>query len=328
MKRLYQAFDPYIALMFATILIAAIMPAHGKGAVVAGTAADIGIIFLFFLYGARLSPQAALGGLLNWRLHIAVLLSTFALFPVLGLSLQYFIPASFPPALVTGILFLCVLPSTVQSSIAFTSIARGNVPAAICSASASNMLGVFISPILAGWLLQAQGVELSFGIFRDITLQLLAPFLAGQLLRRWIGGWIQEKKAVLSYVDRGSILLIIYVAFSKGMVDHIWQQVELYDLIFLFGVLTLLLAVVLAITALIARKLLHLSREDEIVLQFCGSKKSLASGLPISSVLFAGPQVGLIILPLMLFHQWQLIVCAVLARRYAAQPELKTDLVK
>jgi solute carrier family 10 (sodium/bile acid cotransporter), member 7 len=252
---------------------------------------------------------------------LAVLLSTFALFPALGLGLKAAASASLPPALVTGVLFLCVLPSTVQSSIAFTSIARGNVPAALCAATVSNMLGIAVSPLLAAWLLHTHGVQLSFGEFRDIFLQLMAPFLAGQVLRRWIGAWVLEHKKVLGFADRGSILLIIYVAFSKGMADHIWRQIGLRDLAVLILLLAALLALALFLTWLIGSRILRFSVEDEIVLQFCGSKKSLASGLPMASVLFAGPQLGLIVLPLMLFHQLQLIVCAVLARRYAARPE-------
>jgi sodium/bile acid cotransporter 7 len=315
--RIRRALDPYIMLMLATVVLAAVLPASGQGAALAGVAANAGIVFLFFLYGTRLSPRAAWNGLLQWRLHLAVLLSTFALFPLLGLGFQFAAAAILPPALCTGLLFLCLLPSTVQSSIAFTSIARGNVAAALCAASASNILGIFLTPVLAGWLMHTQGAQLSFTVFRDIVLQLLAPFLAGQLLRRWIGGWIQSHKRILGFADRGSILLIIYVAFSKGMADHIWRQIRIWDLAFLMILLAALLALVLILTAVIARRVLRLSVEDEIVLQFCGSKKSLASGLPIASVLFAGPQLGLIVLPLMLFHQLQLIVCAVLARRYA-----------
>jgi len=323
--KLRRFLDPYILLMFAVIAVAALLPARGQGATIAGAAADAGIVFLFFLYGARLSPQAALSGLKQWQLHLAVLFSTFMLFPLLGLGLQWILPAALPSALMAGVLFLCALPSTVQSSIAFTSIARGNVPAAICAASASNMLGVFISPVLASWLLHTQGAALSFGVFRDIVLQLLAPFAAGQVLRPWIGQWVQRHRTVLGYVDRGSILLIIYVAFSKGMVDNIWSKIDLADLAILSALLALLLALALTLTAMIARRIMRLSVEDEIVLQFCGSKKSLASGLPMATILFSGAQLGMIVLPLMLFHQLQLIVCAVLARRYARRPEPDRD---
>jgi len=321
MSRLARFFDPYIVLMFVVIGIAALVPAHGAGAPIAGFAADAGIVFLFFLYGARLSPQAALSGMTQWRLQLAVLFCTFALFPLLGIAMRPLVAPVMAAPLVTGIVFLCLLPSTVQSSIAFTSIARGNVPAALCAASASNILGVLISPLLAGWVLQKGGVSLSFDQIRDIVLQLLVPFIAGQLLRPWIGAWVQRQKQVLSYADRGSILLIIYVAFSKGMVDNIWAQVDLADLAILLVVLSLLLALLLTLTWLLGRKVMGLTVEDEIVLQFCGSKKSLASGLPMATVLFSGPQLSLIVLPLMLFHQIQLIVCAVLARRYGARPE-------
>jgi len=326
LDRLRAAIDPYIMLMLATVGLAALAPAYGRGAQIAGEIANAGIVFLFFLYGARLSPRAAWDGLRQWRLQLAVLLSTFALFPILGLGFRVVASTVLPLALCNGLLFLCLLPSTVQSSIAFTSIARGNVPAALCAASASNILGILLTPLLVGWLMHTQGAPLSFDVFRDILLQLLAPFLAGQLLRHWIGAWIQRHRKVLGFADRGSILAIIYVAFSKGMADHIWRQIQLLNLAILMVFLAALLAAALLLTALIARRLLRLSVDDEIVLQFCGSKKSLASGLPIASVLFAGPQLGLIVLPLMLFHQLQLIVCAVLARRYAARLQPAVDL--
>jgi sodium/bile acid cotransporter 7 len=323
MTKLLRFFDPYIGLMMLTVVVAALLPARGLGAQVAGSAADAGIIFLFFLYGARLSPQAAISGMTQWRLQLAVLACTFVLFPLLGVAIYLAAPSALSDPLRTGILFLCLLPSTVQSSIAFTSIARGNVAAALCAASASNILGVFISPLLAGWLLQRGGVELSFDSVIDIVLHLLVPFVVGQLLRRWIGQWVQDHKTVLSYADRGSILMIIYVAFSKGMVDNVWAEIGMTDMMLLGALLIGLLATLLALTLFIGRKLMGMNVEDEIVLQFCGSKKSLASGLPMATVLFAGPQLGLIILPLMLFHQLQLVVCAILARHYGARADLR-----
>ena len=318
MRKIFSWFDPYIALMLCMIGLAALFPVHGKGAAIAATTADIAIAFLFFLYGTRLSPTAAIAGFAQWKLQIAVLLCTFALFPLLGVSLSYLMTGILPPALLVGVVVLCLMPSTVQSSIAFTSVAHGNVAAALCAASLSNILGVFITPLLVGWFFQTSGVTLSFDIFRDILLQLLAPFLAGQIVRPWIGGWIQRHKRILGYADRGSILLIIYVAFSKGMVENVWGEVDIPDLLVLLVALTLLLALILLITRFVGRRLLSLPIEDGIVLQFCGSKKSLASGLPIASLLFPGPQLSLILVPLMLFHQIQLIVCAVLARRYGA----------
>jgi solute carrier family 10 (sodium/bile acid cotransporter), member 7 len=320
-RKILNLLDPYIGLMLIMVALAAVLPVHGRGAAIAATTADVAIVFLFFLYGTRLSPKAAIAGLIQWKLHIAVLLCTFALFPALGIGLTHLASGVLPQPLLVGVVLLCLMPSTVQSSIAFTSIAQGNVAAALCAASLSNLLGVFISPLLVGWLLQTSGVVLSFDVFRDIILQLLAPFMVGQLARPWIGEWMQRNKKILGYADRGSILLIIYVAFSKGMVENIWGEVGILDLFVLLAILTLLLAVVLLLTGFIGRRLMALSIEDEIVLQFCGSKKSLASGLPIASLLFPGPHLSLILLPLMLFHQIQLIVCAVLARSYAARAD-------
>jgi solute carrier family 10 (sodium/bile acid cotransporter), member 7 len=319
MKKLLRSLDPYIGLMALVVALATVLPAHGQGAAIAKYAANTSIVLLFFIYGTRLSPQAALDGLLQWKLQLAALLCTFALFPALGLILSPIFPAGFPAALVTGFLYLCILPSTVQSAIAFTSIARGHVAAALCAASASNMLGVFLSPLLAGTLLHAQGAGSSLTVFRDISLQLLAPFVAGQLMRPVVGGWVQRNRQILGYADRGAILLIIYVAFSKGMVDGVWARLQLTDLLILTGVLCGLLALVLMLTTLIGLKVMRLTKEDDIVLQFCGSNKSLASGLPMSTVIFPGPQQSMIILPLMLFHQVQLIACAVLARRYSSR---------
>lgn len=318
MKKL---FDPYIALMLMMIALAALLPVHGKAAPITAAIADVTIAFLFFLYGARLSPKAAIAGFIQWKLQIAVLLCTFVLFPVLGVGFARLMSGVMPQALLVGVVVLCLMPSTVQSSIAFTSIAKGSVAAALCAASLSNILGVFISPLLVGWFFKTGGVVLSFDVFGDIMLQLLAPFLAGQLTQRWIGEWIQRNKQVLGYADRGSILLIIYVAFSRGMVENVWGEVSIFDLLVLIAMLTLLLAIVLVLTRFIGRRLISLPREDVIVLQFCGSKKSLASGLPIASLLFPGPQLSLILLPLMLFHQIELIICAILAKRYGAQAD-------
>ena len=318
LRRLRAMVDPFILLMLATVALASLLPARGQGAVAAGWAASAAITFLFFLYGARLSPQAAIAGLRQWRLHGAVLLATFVLFPLLGLAAGLLVPGVLSPPLYAGVLFLCVLPSTVQSSIAFTSIAQGNVAAALCSASASNLLGIFVTPLLVAVLLHTKG-GFSFGVLRDIVLQLLAPFLVGQVLRPWIGGWVQRNKGVLGLVDRGSILLVVYTAFSEGVTSGIWHRIALLDLAVLFAVCCVILALVLCVTTLVSRHVLKFPVEDEIVVVFCGSKKSLASGLPMASVLFAGPQVGMVVLPVMLFHQVQLMVCAALARHYAAR---------
>jgi len=309
--------DNFTLALLTTVGLASLLPCRGAAAQWFGTGTGIAIALLFFLHGARLPRAVILGGLTHWRLHLAVFASTFVMFPLLGLALAPLSPALLPQPLYLGVLFLTTLPSTVQASIAFTSIAGGNVPAAIASASASSLLGTFITPLLVGLLMRAHG-GLSMHELETVALQLVLPFLAGQALQPWIGGWVVRQHSLLGLVDRGSILLMVYTVFSAAMIAGLWHQLPPSGLALTALVVGLLLATVLTLTTLAAR-LLGFSRADEIAMVFCGSKKSLVSGIPMANVLFAGHAVGLIVLPLMLFHQMQLIVCAALARRYAAR---------
>jgi sodium/bile acid cotransporter 7 len=312
--------DSYILALLGTVALASVLPARGTAATACGELTTVAVGFLFFLYGARLSLAEAIDGVRQWRLHTLVLASTFVLFPILGLAARPLVPTVLSPQLYAGVMFLCCLPSTVQSSIAFTSIARGNVAAAICSASFSNVLGIVFTPVLAAVLLTTKLNAHSsiLAPLADIVGQLLLPFIAGQLLRRWIGGFISRHKKILGLVDRGSILLVVYTAFSEGVVSGIWQKLSPANMGIILGVDAILLAAVLCSTTLLARKL-GFARPEEIVIVFCGSKKSLASGIPMATVLFPAAMIGLTVLPLMLFHQIQLMTCAWLARHYAAK---------
>ncbi|MEU4799872.1 bile acid:sodium symporter family protein [Streptomyces sp. NPDC023327] len=317
MKRLkwpsWMPVDPYIVALLATVGIAALLPARGTSAEAASGASTAAVSFLFFLYGARLSTREALDGLRHWRLHLTVLACTFLVFPLLGLAAKGLVPHVLTPALYSGFLFLTLVPSTIQSSIAFTSMARGNVPAAICAGSFSSLAGIVLTPLLAAALLGGTGGGFSADSVVKIVVRLLVPFVAGQALRRWVGGFLTRHKKVLGRVDRGSILLVVYTAFSEGMVRGIWHQVTWPRLLALLGVEAVLLTVMLALTWYGARRL-GFGRADRIAIQFAGSKKSLAAGLPMASVLF-GAHASLAVLPLMLFHQMQLMVCAVIAKR-------------
>lgn len=307
--------DNFTLAIVGAVVLASLLPASGAAADVVHVLTILAIALLFFLHGARLSREAVVAGALNWRLHLLVLCSTFAVFPLLGEACQHALRGFLPESLLAGLLFLCLLPSTVQSSIAFTSIARGNVAAAVCSASLSNFVGIFLTPALVALLMNLKG-GVSLGAVVSIVLQLLAPFLAGHFLRPRIGAFVARHKAALGFVDRGSILLVVYLAFSEAVLSGIWHKIGAADLVKLVVVCALLLAIVLAITVAAARWF-GFDRADEIAIMFCGSKKSLASGVPMASVLFPLAQVGIAVLPLMLFHQIQLIVCAVLARRFA-----------
>ena len=317
--------DTFTILLVLTVVLASVLPISGEPAEWFGLATKIAIGLLFFLHGARLSRDVVLAGLLHWRLHIVILAMTFGVFPLLGLAVGLIPETILPPALYTGILFLCVLPSTVQSSIAFTSMAGGNVPAAICAASASNIFGMFLTPLLVGLLFSAGGHGgVSLVALKQILLQLLAPFIIGQILQPWIGDFIRARKKLLMPVDRGSILMVVYLAFSEAVTEGLWHTFSIRDLAVVIGLDILLLAIVLTVTMFGSRKL-GFSREDEITITFCGSKKSLASGVPMANVIFAGQSIGSIVLPVMLFHQIQLMACAVIAQKYAEHGRRKRE---
>lgn len=313
--------DPLLIGLAVTVVLAALLPARGAAGHAASIAAEVAIALLFFLYGLRLSPQQAWHGVRQWRLHLLVLAATFVLFPLLGLAARALVPSVLTLDLYRGVLFLCLVPSTLQSSVAFTSIARGHVSAAIVSASLSNLLGIVLTPLLVVLLMNTGGaIRVDGGALRDIVVQLLLPFGAGQLARPWIAELLVRYGAVVKVVDRASILLVVYAAFSMGVVQGLWSSVDPWRLVLVFLVTLVLLAVVLAATAAIGR-LTRLDRGDAVVLLFCGSKKSLASGLPIALVFFPAATVGLIMLPLMIYHQVQLVVCAVIASRLGRKAE-------
>ena len=308
--------DRFTLMLISTVTLASFLPCQGDTAVIFNQIADIAIALLFFLHGAKLSRGAVLAGITHWRLHLLVMSLTFLLFPIIGLLLQPLLTPLVGPVIYQGILYLCCLPATVQSAIAFTSMAKGNVPAAVCSASASSLLGIFVTPILVSFVL-AKGTGNSdlHGISK-ILLQLLLPFVSGHLLQPWIGGFVTKHKKVLGIVDRGSILLVVYTAFSAAVIEHLWSTVPARSLLGLLVVCVVILAIALFSSRLLSRRL-GFSVPDEITIVFCGSKKSLVSGVPMAKVLFAGAHLGPILLPIMLFHQIQLMVCAVLAQRYA-----------
>jgi len=320
MRRL--AIEPYTLALLGMVVLASFLPASGQVAAVLGNVTTFAIGLLFFLHGAKLSREAIVAGIMHWRLHLLVLASTFVMFPLMGLAIKPLALGLLAPDLYLGILFLCVLPSTVQSSIAFTAMARGNVAAAVCSASASNFLGIFLTPLLVGALIVHGAGDAGFGWSQVLSIveQLLLPFLAGQLLRPWIGAFIDRHKPVLRYVDQGSILLVVYTAFSESVTEGLWQHVSGATLAALLGICALMLAIALALATWTSRRL-GFSKEDEITIVFCGSKKSLATGVPMAKVLFAPSALGMIILPVMLFHQIQLMVCAVLAQRWARRAQ-------
>ncbi|MEI4473194.1 bile acid:sodium symporter family protein [Frigidibacter sp. MR17.24] len=316
LKRL--GIDTYMLLLIATVVLGVVLPVRGIFADGLKQVTFWAVALLFFLYGAKLNAAAVRAGLMNWRLQALTFVVTYAMFPILGLAITWAAGPLLTPETRLGILFLSVLPSTVQSSIAFTSMVGGNVPAAICAASVSNLVGVVLTPVLVTVILHQGGATVQGDAAVKIAMQILLPFVIGQLLRRWIGGWVARHKTLTMVVDRGSILLIVYSAFSAGTVAGLWHVLSPADLVTLYLVVVAFLALAMLAMAGLGRAT-GMAFEDRAVLFFCGSTKSLASGLPIATALFPAATLGAVVLPTMLYHLSQLFVCAVVAQRGAAR---------
>ncbi|HLG46827.1 MAG TPA: bile acid:sodium symporter family protein [Reyranella sp.] len=316
MRKLAQFLpDGFTLSILAIVILGAFFPCSGVFAYWVGIASKIAISLLFFLQGARLSRAAVLAGILHWRLHLQIFTSTFIVFPLLGLALQPVSGTLIAPPLYIGLLFLCTLPSTVQASVIFTSIAGGNVAAALCSASLSSIIGMALTPLLIGLLLHTQGESSLSGVV-SIALQVLVPFVAGQALQHWLEPWIKRNAKTVRRVDLGSVLLMVYGAISAATLSGMWRLLPVYSFLALILVDGVLLAIMLTANVFVARRA-GFARQDEIAIAFCGTQKSLIMGIPMANALFAGSTLGFVVLPMIVYHQMQFMTCANIARRYA-----------
>lgn len=307
--------DPLVAMIVAVFVLGLLAPASGAVATGVGRATDVAVVLLFFLYGARMATTEVWDGLRAWRLQGGMLAATYLLFPVLGLAVQLLPESVLPADLQTGMLYLALLPSTIQSSVVFTSIARGNVAGAICGATVSNVLGIILTPLLVGLLMSRAGGPVG-GSAGATLLQLLLPFVLGQLVQPRIGDWVRAHKPLTLLTDRGTILLVAYGSVSEAQSSGAWSGLTVGVLVALVAVCGVVLAAMLVATWTGGRAL-GLPRPDRIALLMCGSKKSLATGLPMATVLFGPVTAAAVALPVIVFHQIQLATCAVIARRLA-----------
>lgn len=277
-----------------------------------------GVALIFFLHGVALSFTALKAGTLNWRLHLVVQGSAFVLFPLLGLGIMAATHSWLPEGLRLGFFFLCALPSTVSSSVALTAAAGGNVAAAVFNATLSSLLGVVLTPLWIGAVSEAQGVSGSLGsVILDLVLWLVLPLVLGQLSRPLLAGWAAAHKKWIHRVDRGTILLLVYTSFCDSFALGVWSQNgATVVLATVFGSAALFFVVFFIVGAMSDG--LRFSFADRIAAVFCGSKKSLATGVPMAQLMFGGnPLLGLILLPIMIYHPLQLVICGVLASRWA-----------
>lgn len=302
-----------------SLALAVLLPVRGQAAEWYAMFTTAAVFVLFFGYGAKLSTEETIAGIKHWRLHVTILAFTFVVYPIVSAPVLLLPDGVVSESVKIGLIFLCLAPSTVQSSINMTSVAGGNVPAAMISATTSNVLGVVLTPALVFLMLGEAGTGgFSWEIALDVFLKLLLPFILGQISRRWTAGWVDEHKAALKWLDQAVIVFIVYGAFSQMFATGLWRKLSGMDLLITLAFTLPLLAATLWLTWS-AGGWLGFKREDRIAIMFCGTKKSLVTGVPIASVLFPASTVGLIVVPLMIYHQAQILTSSIIAARLAAQ---------
>jgi len=314
------SFDGFLLALIVVVGAAILLPGPGAsgGILHADWIATYGVAVVFFLYGLTLAPEKLHEGATNWRVHVVVQLATFVLFPVVVLALLYVFGWTLPPPTATGFFYIAALPSTVSSSVAMTSLARGNVPAAIFNATLSSLIGVFATPLLMAWFAATSGETLPLlPVITKVVGLVLVPIAVGQVARHWLRHWAARHIKTIRLADRAIILAIVYNSFSDSMIEGIWSGHDLSFLVIMIAGVILLFAIVYWVIMIPCRAL-GFNRGDTITSLFCGSKKSLATGVPLARIMFSGsPAIGLIIAPIMLYHFFQLVIVGVIANRYA-----------
>lgn len=318
--------DWFLCGMVLATVLAYFFPGFGAsgGGMHAEYVVNIGVFVVFFLHGVNLSSEQIRHGLKNWRLHIMVQVFTFVVFPVIWLVCDKAFGAYIPALLMLGFLYLCALPSTISSSVALTGSAGGNVPAAILNASMSSVFGIFMTPWLVSLVIGtgSGGIDLRSTLL-NLSLMLLLPLILGQLVRPLVGKFFARHKKYTNLIDKIVILLLVYAAFCNSMVSGMWQTQGNSVIAMAFVGSAILLAVILLLTTGTAR-VLKFNHADKVAAVFCATKKSLAAGAPMAALIFGNnPGLGLILLPIMIYHPLQLIVCSVMAENYANRHKLQ-----
>jgi sodium/bile acid cotransporter 7 len=310
--------NAFFFLMIGTIFIAWLFPPLGvaESPLHLPAIAGYGVSVIFFFYGAKLSPENIVNGLSKWRLHLMVQLSTFVLFPVTIVLLRLIFEDYFTSLIGMGIFYLAALPSTVTSSVVMVSIARGNIAAAIFNASVSSILGIFITPLLMSSVLEksTSGFDISHTIIH-LCLQVLLPVVLGLFLHHKLGKWVTHYKTTLRNFDQAIILLIVYTSFCESFAGQMFDNFSLSEIFILGGMMLTLFLVIFSLMDLLSIWM-KFKREDRITVIFCGSKKSLVQGAVMGKVIFPDQAIlGVVLLPLMVYHALQLLVGSTIAKR-------------
>lgn len=303
--------DRFVPILFATILLASLLPVRGGAVPIAQGISTAAVVFLFFLNGVRLPRDEVLHGIRNWKLQGGALAFCFGVMALLGLGAQAATAPFLPATLALGFLFLGILPSTVQSATAASSLAGGNVAASVVAAALLNLSGVALSPLLFAALAGSAGDIHGEAVLRIVST-LLLPFIAGQVAQKWLRPWVLANRGLATFMDRTAIAIAVYVAFSAAVVAGIWGQLDAREI----GVVLAAVAVLLALSftgAWALGRLLALARADRITLLFSGAQKSIAVGAPLAATLFPPATAGMVLVPILVYHMAQLILSAWIA---------------
>lgn len=310
--------DPFVLTIITAVVLAYFFPAWGsrQSPVPVDQIAAVGISLIFFFYGLKLGPEKLRIGLRNWKLHTLIQLSTFLLFPLIVLAFYPLVKGEERESIWLAFLFLAALPSTVSASVVMVSIARGNIPGAIFNASISGLIGIVVTPLWMGFFLKRAEGDFSLGeVYIKLLTEILLPVIAGLILQKYLGKYVVKHGRQLALFDKAVILLIIYKSFARSFEDGVFSSVALIDLVWIGLAAVALFFLVYWVIGLLSKSL-GFNLEDRITAQFCGSKKSLVHGTVFAKILFpAAFPIGLIFLPLMLFHAFQIFTVSIIATR-------------
>ena len=326
LRDLRAKIDWFLTGMIAAIVLAWLFPNPGAkgGSLQPEILVKGGVALIFFLHGVALSFDKLKAGTLRWPLHLLVQGATFGFFPLVGWVLLLVFGRALPRDLWVGFFFLCALPSTVSSSVAMTAAARGNVPVAVFNATLSSLIGIFLTPLWIGLVVGKSGGSLPLGkVVLDLVLWLLLPLVVGQLVRPVLGAWAQKNKSWINNVDKGTILLLVYTSFCDSVKEGVWTKNGASVLLPAFAGSALLFVIVFGTMRLVSRKM-NIAPDDSAAVIFCGTKKTLAAGVPMAHLIFgANPGLGLILLPILIYHPLQLAICGWLASRWARRAAMR-----
>jgi len=312
--RLTNLFDPMVRLLVVALLLASFLPLRGSWLASGQYLVNAGVFVLFLLNGLRLPREQVVRGLTDLRYHGSLAAFVFVVMGAGGWLGWQLTDGLLPPVLALGFLYLGVLPSTVQSATSYTSLADGNVAHAVVGAAMLNVLGVFVTAPLFAALAGEAGFALQTAVLVKVGLILLLPFTIGQLLQPQLGHLVTERPTLTKRLDRGIIALSVYVAMSGAVADGVWQRVALLQWTWLVAIVTVFLALAMAL-AWLASGALRMDRPDRTAFLFGASQKSIAMGAPLATILFDPRTAGLILLPVLAYHFLQLVVAAPLATR-------------